>query len=133
MEYIYKQVEFDKYCETCVYKDLKESEEPCNSCLEEPCNEHSRQPVKYEQKETNVKDLIKYIREATGCGIVDARKALEKTDNDAQKAINYVLTVSKYIRPIGKKRHNYHDGKIAVVDKNGIKDKIKEMGDFKDE
>lgn len=26
-------VDFDKYCNKCKYKDLKETEEPCDSCL----------------------------------------------------------------------------------------------------
>lgn len=45
-----KIVEFDKYCKTCVHKDVKEKDEPCYSCLDEPANLHSHKPVKYEAK-----------------------------------------------------------------------------------
>lgn len=49
MLYDYKEVYFNEYCETCKYKDLEESEEPCNECLTNPVNEHSHKPVKYEE------------------------------------------------------------------------------------
>lgn len=46
-----KEVYFDKYCQTCEYKDLEESEEPCNECLTETVNLYSHKPVKWEEKE----------------------------------------------------------------------------------
>lgn len=55
MEYPEKFVEFDKFCETCKYKDIKQDEEPCNECLENPVNEHSIKPIKYEKQETKEK------------------------------------------------------------------------------
>jgi len=53
MENQYKFVEFNSYCETCKYKNIKDEagEEPCNSCLAEPVNLNSSKPVKYEVKE----------------------------------------------------------------------------------
>lgn len=47
----YKEVYFDKYCPTCKYKDLKESEDPCYECLDEPGNVDSHKPVKWEESE----------------------------------------------------------------------------------
>ena len=50
MEDIYKEVYFDEYCKTCRYKDVKEEEEPCWSCLKEPANLYSHKPVNYKEK-----------------------------------------------------------------------------------
>lgn len=50
MEHILKEVRFDMYCETCKHKDVKDVDEPCNTCLEHFTNEHSRKPVNYEEK-----------------------------------------------------------------------------------
>lgn len=50
MEYINKIVDFDKYCKMCKHKDLEESEYPCHDCLNNPTNEHSRKPIKFEEK-----------------------------------------------------------------------------------
>ena len=35
-------------------------------------------------------DMIKQLREATGAGILDCRKALEQADGDIDKAINFL-------------------------------------------
>ena len=45
-----KIVRYDRYCKTCLNKDLKQDEEPCNECLNNPTNGYSRKPVKYEKK-----------------------------------------------------------------------------------
>ncbi len=45
-----KFVDFLTYCETCKHKNLKESEEPCDECLENPVNFDSHKPVKWEKK-----------------------------------------------------------------------------------
>lgn len=47
----YKEVHFHEYCESCVHKQLKDIEEPCNECLDNPVNLYSHKPVKYEEKE----------------------------------------------------------------------------------
>ena len=44
MENIYKEVDFETYCETCEHKDLKENFDPCNDCLGEPMNANSEKP-----------------------------------------------------------------------------------------
>lgn len=44
-----KEVRFDIYCPKCVYKDLTEEEDPCESCLLEPVNLYSEKPVCYEE------------------------------------------------------------------------------------
>ncbi len=50
MEDVYKEVYFDQYCKNCKYKDLKESDDPCDECLNEPVNLYSHKPVKWEEK-----------------------------------------------------------------------------------
>ena len=45
-----KEVYFGTYCKTCVHKDKKEHEEPCDYCLDNPMNSESHKPVKYEEK-----------------------------------------------------------------------------------
>lgn len=47
--YDYKEVYFDQYCKTCKHKDVKDTKDPCNECLDEPVNLHSHKPVKYEE------------------------------------------------------------------------------------
>lgn len=56
MEVIDKFVDFNKYCETCKYKDLGGAEDPCNECLENPVNIGSVKPVKYEKEEKQNKE-----------------------------------------------------------------------------
>lgn len=41
-------VEFDKYCEHCIYKDHPDDVTPCHECLTEPVNTDSRKPVFFE-------------------------------------------------------------------------------------
>ena len=48
MEGDYLIVDFKKYCETCKHKDVKETKDPCNECLENPTNLYSHKPVKWE-------------------------------------------------------------------------------------
>lgn len=47
----YKEVYFDRYCETCKHRELKDTDEPCNECLENPINLHSHKPVMWEEDE----------------------------------------------------------------------------------
>lgn len=49
MQYDYKIVRFDIYCNMCKYKNLNEGKDPCNECLNNPANLHSRKPVKFDQ------------------------------------------------------------------------------------
>lgn len=46
----YKEVYFNQYCKTCKHKDVKDTDDPCNECLDEPINLYSHKPVKYEKK-----------------------------------------------------------------------------------
>ena len=55
MEIIHKIVNFEKYCETCKHKDLKESAEPCNECLDHPVNVRTEVPFCY-KKDDKKKD-----------------------------------------------------------------------------
>ena len=49
----YLEVYFDKYCETCKYKDVDETDDPCFGCLANPVNLYSHKPVNYKEKEKN--------------------------------------------------------------------------------
>lgn len=51
MDSDYKEVYFDKYCETCKYMDAPETEEPCAGCLDQPINLYSHKPVNYKEKD----------------------------------------------------------------------------------
>ena len=51
MDYRYKEVYFDKYCNKCEYEKISEKENPCCECLNEPFNLHSHKPVNFEEKE----------------------------------------------------------------------------------
>lgn len=50
MEYIYKEVNFTKYCPLCEEADTHEEKDPCNVCLFFPMNEHSEKPVYFKPK-----------------------------------------------------------------------------------
>ena len=43
--------DFEQYCKKCKHKDISETEDPCNDCLDEPVNENSRKPVNFEPVE----------------------------------------------------------------------------------
>lgn len=49
MEEIYKEVDFNKYCKTCEYKETEEKCDPCNDCLAEPMNADSEKPVYWKE------------------------------------------------------------------------------------
>lgn len=51
MEYPYKIVDFEKYCPKCKYYKRKESEDPCNDCLNEGGNIQSEKPVNFKEKQ----------------------------------------------------------------------------------
>ena len=59
MEYIYKEVNFSKYCPLCEYADLYEEKDPCNECLGVPMYEHSEKPVCYKPDEKKIKKAEK--------------------------------------------------------------------------
>ena len=46
-----KEVYVDKYCKLCEAKDVIETEEPCNTCLESPINTNCHRPVMWKEKE----------------------------------------------------------------------------------
>lgn len=50
MSYDYiKLVDFKTWCPKCKYYKTKESEDPCNECLEHGANEATTRPVRYEE------------------------------------------------------------------------------------
>ena len=51
-----KEVRFDWYCKSCKHKDVKDSDDPCNECLDNPVNLHSHKPTKYEEETKNSKE-----------------------------------------------------------------------------
>lgn len=46
----YKEVYFDKYCNICKNKNVKESKDPCNECLSNPINLYSHKPINYKEE-----------------------------------------------------------------------------------
>jgi len=48
----YKEVYFDQYCKSCKHHEKKDTDEPCNECLENPINQFSHKPVKWEAGKT---------------------------------------------------------------------------------
>lgn len=55
MEIINKFVDFYKYCKDCKHLEEKETDEPCNTCLDNPVNLHSQKPVKFEENKNKKK------------------------------------------------------------------------------
>lgn len=51
MEDNYKFVAFDKYCNTCKYKDTSPTHDPCNDCLGVGAREGTEVPQEYKKKE----------------------------------------------------------------------------------
>lgn len=49
MEYNYKEVYYDQYCESCKHHSASEDESPCCDCLNEPVNTNSHKPVYWEE------------------------------------------------------------------------------------
>lgn len=47
----YKEVYFHEFCKTCKHKEVKNTEEPCNECLDNPTNLYSHKPVKWEEND----------------------------------------------------------------------------------
>lgn len=44
-----REVDFEKYCKTCVDEDTDEVKDPCNECLSHPYNEQSAKPIHYSE------------------------------------------------------------------------------------
>ena len=47
----YKEVRFDKYCDSCEYADKSGFEDPCDECLTHIMNLYSEKPVNFKEKE----------------------------------------------------------------------------------
>lgn len=56
MEQEYREVRYDKYCETCEYKNEPEEEGVCDECLHVPINLYSEKPVNWKEKKKNKKE-----------------------------------------------------------------------------
>lgn len=57
MDLVDKEVYFDFYCQRCAFKDVDESEDPCDRCLEYPSNQNSHKPVEYKPARGHEKDI----------------------------------------------------------------------------
>ena len=54
-----KEVYFEQYCKTCVNRDIKETEDPCNECLTTSARENSHKPIRYVEsmkKKNNIRE-----------------------------------------------------------------------------
>lgn len=47
-----KEVDFNKYCPLCKYKDINPDDEgsPCSNCLDYPTNQYSHKPIEFKEK-----------------------------------------------------------------------------------
>lgn len=54
----YKEVNFSKYCDLCVYREKKDYESPCNECLEEGMREGTEKPLYFEERKVNATNRI---------------------------------------------------------------------------
>lgn len=55
----YMEVDFATYCKKCRHSSAKDTDEPCNECLEYPMRLYSTVPEKFEEN-----------RKCTKCGLV---------------------------------------------------------------
>ena len=46
-----REVYFNMYCDMCKFKDVKETEKPCNDCLAIPARPFSHKPEYFKEKE----------------------------------------------------------------------------------
>ena len=58
MEYVYKEVDFYRYCRDCKYQGTAEGDDPCHRCLDEPVNLHSKKPVYFEPKKGGTRHVF---------------------------------------------------------------------------
>lgn len=49
MEINQKIVEYDEWCAKCKHILAKDSDDPCNECLNTPVNQGSKKPINYEE------------------------------------------------------------------------------------
>lgn len=66
--------------------------------------------------------LVKELREATGAGPMDCKKALEQTDGDMKKAIDFLREkgIASAVKKLGKGR-TMNEGVIEVYQHNGAR------------
>ena len=49
MNYIWKEVDFNTYCQKCVNKNKEESDDVCHECLNKPMMYCSSKPLNYKE------------------------------------------------------------------------------------
>ena len=54
-------VEYERYCDKCLYFNKPESEDPCDECLNKPFNEDTRRPVNFKE-DPNAKNVKKAVK-----------------------------------------------------------------------
>lgn len=54
-----KEVDFEKYCQLCSYKNLGPYEEPCFTCIGRPVQEFSKKPCKFKRSDSKKKHANK--------------------------------------------------------------------------
>lgn len=87
MEIVYQEVRFMDYCKTCKFKNLKDSDEPCNECLSNSVNENSHKPVKYEKGKV-MKKIISVFD-------INKVKFDERYENDEYKTVTLYFIAPK--------------------------------------
>ena len=60
MNYIYKEVNFNKYCKNCIHRNEPENNDICHECLNQPMMYCSSKPLNYkEDKNENSRNSAK--------------------------------------------------------------------------
>ena len=49
MNYIWKEVDFNKYCKTCIHRKKPENHDICHECLNQPMMYCSSKPLNYKE------------------------------------------------------------------------------------
>ena len=49
-------VDFERYCKTCAHQKKKETDEPCNACLEVPARADGEKPINWKDKNRNARN-----------------------------------------------------------------------------
>lgn len=57
-----REVDYERYCKICLWKDTPDDDDPCNECLTQGWNNDSRKPICYKPISTMDSDIPKRNR-----------------------------------------------------------------------
>lgn len=99
-----KEVYFNGYCDTCKYKNIKSTSDPCNECLSSPFNVNTHEPVMYESKNP-VTMIDKIVKKTLEKGmnvfpIIDDKKQSTRTVYSSKKTENRISEEIEKMNPL---------------------------------